>query len=76
MRRARPNTERPRGVSSFFLPTRSTSIPPRSSSSAWMLRLKADWVMCSFSAARLKEPVSASASQCSKCLRFMYSFYE
>jgi len=27
-----------------------------------MLRLSADWVMCSFSAARLKDPVSAKAS--------------
>jgi hypothetical protein len=35
-----------------------------------MLRLSADWVMCSFSAARLNEPVSANASQWAKCLRF------
>jgi len=33
-------------------------------------------VMCSFSAARLNEPVSASASQWARCLRFMHAFYE
>ena len=39
-----------------------------------MLRLSADCVIKHCSAARLNEPVSASASKCSRCLIFMLTY--
>ena len=69
-RRARATTVKPTGVSSTFFPMRSKRRAPTSSSSVWMLRLRADCVRCVCTAARLNERVSATARKCSICRRF------
>ena len=63
--------QRARRVNALRLPMRSNKAPPSSASSDWMLRLSADCVRCELSAARLNDPLSARASRCSICRRFI-----